>query len=133
MKMKSFKLVGFIVTVMMLGFLMTACDTNNGGGGSDIGNGNGGGGGATTGAIRMENNTNRTIVRVALHRGNEAVAVQNFSTNMVPGGGFTINGVPPGNYFVAIFDCVADPFPLPLRISPTLTVNAGQTTTWRAP
>jgi hypothetical protein len=129
-KARIVPLFGIIVLAAVIGFSMVACDdgSNNNGGNNGIDNNNGGG--STTGSIRMENRTGVTIVRIGVNQGSSLL--QNFNVNVPNGGSYTISNVSSGSYFLTIFDDVSGYYPVPLMVSRTLTVTAGQTVTWQA-
>jgi len=128
--------VGLIALLMVGGLVLAGCDgSDNGNNNSNNNNSdnnnsddNNNSGGATTGSIEFTNNTGRTIVRITVNQRVDDSLLQSFSVNVSNGGNYTITNVPPGSYYLWIYDDVSGSYPVAYMGLP-VSVSAGQTAT----
>jgi hypothetical protein len=131
------KLLGIIALVAIIGFSMAGCGGGGGGsGGDDSSNNNNdstndNGAAPTTGSIKMENNTGKTILQIRLSDYDSATELNRFDVNVTNGNSYTITGLSPGSYALALYNDLSG-IPVPLIVSHRLTVKAGQTVTFQA-
>jgi hypothetical protein len=139
MKKRNVFLLGLLVVLLAMGLVLVGCgddgfgdNGSNNSGDNNSGDNNTGGdnnsGGATTGSIIFRNNTGRTIVRITVNQRADDSLLQSFSVNVPNGGNYTITNVPPGSYYLWIYDNVSGYYPVAYMGMP-VSVSAGQTAT----